>query len=322
MSRLEEVASITNLHKAYLHCMKGKARSKSADHFCLELPDCLFKMRSLILSGNYPWLPHQPITVCDPKKREILVAPLRDRVVHQAISQVIADEIDKAIPPNSYACRKGMGNQKAVLDLFENLRNLGKQRFAVKLDVKKYFASIDHQVLMGLLRKCFADDQRLIYFFEGLVGSHKPYQELKKGIAIGSVTSQHFANLYLTPIDHMALNDNDVHYMRYMDDMLIVSSCKSKAVSLTHKVLEQSTSLNISIPPKKITWIGPDRIPFLGFLVSENQITPLARNKLRFKRKITKLIKSDAAAHRIAQFEASHIGWNKIETAVSSSGDR
>ena len=183
--------------------------------FLLELPDALFIMQRQLREGTFTWHDYRKIIVCDPKIREILAAPFRDRIVHQSICQVIGPTIEASIPKNSFACRQGMGNRRAAECLAKTLKSLGPDRYALKLDVKQYFASIRHDILFPMITSLLPDrsaDRLLL----SLLQSHKEYALAGRGIPIGNVSSQAFANLFLSPLDRLGAEDQEVFYIRYM----------------------------------------------------------------------------------------------------------
>lgn len=111
---IDEIASFSNLSRSLAHCRRGKKLSQGYQKFLLDLPDALHRMHGELLRDEYRWQPYRKFFVCDPKKRAILAAPFRDRIVHQAICQVIGETINTTIPKNSYACRQSMGNRHAA----------------------------------------------------------------------------------------------------------------------------------------------------------------------------------------------------------------
>ena len=143
-----------------------------------------------------------------------------------------------------------MGNQKAVITLHNILKNIGSQRYAVKLDIRKYFASIDHEILRQMLKGLFQED-KLLSLLNGLIGSHHEFSLNQCGIPIGNVSSQYFANLYLSPVDRFAAKSEDVQYIRYMDDMVLVGKSKSKVKAIVQELYDIIATLKLSVPPEK-----------------------------------------------------------------------
>jgi RNA-directed DNA polymerase len=308
-----QIADYRNLTAALRHCRKGKRASAAYQKMLLSLPDSLISTHHELLSGTYQWLPYHKMMVCDPKKREILVAPFRDRIVHQAMCQILGPTMDLRIPKSSFACRINMGNQNAVLSLHHSLKQLGHDRYAIKLDIKKYFASIDHETLMTMLRDMF-QERNIQELLKSLLGSHLPFKQKSCGIPIGSVTSQYFANLFLSPIDRHLESNEDVHYIRYMDDMVLWGRDKEKVKSIVHEVYDLLDLLKLEVPPSKKVPLGRDPIPFLGFVIDHNHIRCLSRNKRRFRRRIKRLEKKNSLPSQIAEMQTSFLAWSALES--------
>jgi retron-type reverse transcriptase len=312
MKIIEQVASDQNLLSALHHCRRGKKTSQGYQKFILGMPETLLKMQQDLLSGTYQWLPYRSLEVCDPKRREILAAPFRDRIVHQAIHQVIGAKIEASIPLNSFACRADMGNRRAAVALFEALKVIGPQRYAVKLDVRKFFFSIDHKILLDAVKEKLWDDS-LDGIILSLIKSHSPFAATGKGIPIGNVTSQSFANLYLAPIDRMALGQSEVFYVRYMDDMVLCGRHKADVCALSQLIKEfVRDHLLLEISFQKTVPLGHDPIPFLGYVLDHQSFRPLGRNLRRHRRNIKSLKVKGYRPSAVAQRECSFAAWSKL----------
>jgi hypothetical protein len=314
---LLEIAELQNLSRALAHCRSGKRLSMGYQKFLLTLPAGLMTMRGDLLENRYQWHPYRKILVFDPKRREILAAPFRDRIVHQAICQKLGATINASIPDNSFACRLGMGNSHAAEHAIRILKTLGPERYALKLDVRQYFASIRHDLLLSHLKSLILDSSPYI-LLESLIASHREYQKLGRGIPIGNVTSQAFANLYLSPVDRLAAAEKDVHYIRYMDDMLLLGSDKKAVRALEGKILDLvHTQLDLEIPFQKRVQLGKAPIPFLGYRLDHSGYSPLARNQRRFHRRVRQLQKQGVRSSLIAQVESSYRAWEYLDTAYN-----
>lgn len=308
MTLLDDVASIANLSEALAHCRKGKRRSQGYQKFLLHMPEALFNIRDQLLSQTYKWRAYRSFFVCDPKRREVLAACFRDRIVHQALCQKIAPLIEQVMLPSSFACRKGKGNRRAVLELLGKLRDFGPKRTVIKLDVKHYFASINHDILLSMLNKLLPDTS-LEIILRSLLNSHPEYGAQGKGIPIGNVTSQHFANLYLAPVDRFAAPPSPIYYVRYMDDMVVMGANASLVYDCVHGILEMIGKLKLEIPFHKRVPLGHDPIPFLGFVVDHLGYRPLARNKRRVRRKLKRMSQRGVRLSQQAVVETSYSAW-------------
>ncbi len=309
---IEEIASFTNLSQSLAHCRCGKKLSQGYQKFLLDLPDALHRMQGELLRGEYRWQPYRKFFVCDPKKRAILAAPFRDRIVHQAICQVIGETINAVIPKNSYACRQGMGNRHAAEEMLRILKVLGPQRTVVKLDVKQYFASIKHDLVLAMLRELLPDNSAEP-LLRSLLSSHKEYREAGRGIPIGNVTSQYIANLFLAPLDRLGASESGIYYLRYMDDMVIAGAKKAEVYRLAkHIIAHAEGALSLEIPARKRVFLANDPVPFLGFVLDHEGYRPLRRNQRRLRRKVKRLTDKNVRPSAIAQVETSFHAWEQL----------
>jgi hypothetical protein len=158
--------------------------------------------------------------------------------------------------------------------------------------------------------------------------SHRKYTEAGSGIPIGNLTSQLFANFYLSSVDKVACDwlglkykwdtasdtlKNKSFYLRYMDDFLIISDEKSLACKTSKALIEKSRDRGLDIPIYKRVHLSSDPIPFLGYLVSKDKITPLARNKRKIKRKLCRLEKTDVRESYKAMVKTSYENWSGLK---------
>ena len=215
----EQVIHKENLYRSVCVAARGKAKSREIAQFMFLMEREIHKLRHELKSGAYRHGFYKLFKIYEPKERNIAKAPFRDRVVHHAIHDVIEPVIDKRFIYDSYACRRGKGTHKAVDRAQKFLR---ANKYCLHGDIKKYFPSIDHGVLKMLLRKRI-DDKKLFALIEHVTNSASyVFGTTGKGLPIGNLTSQFFANLYLHELDHYVKHDLKCrYYLRYMDDFLI-----------------------------------------------------------------------------------------------------
>lgn len=319
---LKQVASFDNLYLAFNECSRGKRQTLGYQKSLIFVGEKLSIIEKEVLANNYRWKGYREFFVHDPKKRLVMSAPFMDRVVHHAIHRVIEPIIDPLFSDNVYACRKNKGNKAAAKDLFSSLEIIGSNRFTMKLDVSKYFSSIHHDLLLKKLMNGLPDDS-LFHLISSLLKSHPEYEKLKKGIPIGNLTSQLFANFYLAAADWVACqalgvpyyrneshNVGECFYIRYMDDMVLVAKDKQrilKAMDAIVSYVEYELGLNMEFY-KRIP-IGRDPIPFLGYVLNHNGYTVLKRNERRFRKKMKRLNKKEAKLSEVAQVRQSFEAW-------------
>ncbi len=212
---LDEIADLDNLATAFWRAAKGKRHRPEVRAFAADLQHQLPLLRRQILDSTVPVGELHSFQIRDPKRRTIHAPYLRERILHHAMMEHIGPALERSLVDDTFACRCGRGPLAAVRRAQHHAR-----RFAwyLKLDVRAYFASIDHQVLKALLRRrlkgrgALALCDRVIDAFETAPG---------RGLPIGALTSQHFANAYLSGLDRYLLEELRLGGMaRYMDDVV------------------------------------------------------------------------------------------------------
>lgn len=300
---LEKVSSFENLEHAFKECSRRKRNCNGYLNMLQLNGERLLSLKENLLQNKYEWGNYREFWVCDPKKRLVMAAPFVDRVVHHAIHRIIEPILDKNLSDSVFACRHGRGNRSAVQILFRKLNQIPKQtRYVLKLDIRQYFPSINHKILTHQLLHQMPD-QSLKKLLEDLLKSHPKFSQLGVGIPIGNLTSQLFANLYISELDRIACEGlgspffwnemSDLNptsfYIRYMDDLVFVSDNKKKVCSTAANVISYAKEvLKLDIPVYKRIHLGNAGVPFLGFLLDKT-CEPLSRNKRRIRRKIKRL---------------------------------
>lgn len=322
---LENISSFENLHHAFRECSRGKKKTNGYQHYLFAHGEKLKTIEEeLLKTSHFRWGGYREFFIHDPKKRLVMAAPFRDRIVHTAIHRVIFPLVDPTLGIRTFACRYGMGNRNAALRLLEQLKVMGKNRYCIKLDVKKYFESIPHHVLIEKMQAILPDPSAN-NLMKSLIASHSTYHARKRGIPIGNLTSQLFANFYLSTMDRLAcmklkINFSEDHlephgcYIRYMDDMVILSKSKEQAFdTATSLVKHASDILELSIPPHKMAVLGKDPIPFLGFVLDEIGFRPLRRNERKFVKKVKRATAQGRDLSYKAQMIQSYESWQMLE---------
>ena len=278
-----KIVSYENLRLAWLKARRGKMNKIVVRKFSRNVNENLLKIQKK-LKSNPPILSHySQFKVFDPKERIISVVPFCDRVMHHAIMNVLEPLFERQFIFHTYACRKGKGSHRAVKYVFSKTK---KYKYFLKLDVKKYFDSIDHEVLKRLLCRIIKDAETLRLLFS-IIDSYGSCIEKNKGLPIGNLTSQFFANFYLSPVDHFALEKLKVSaYVRYMDDILILDNSKER-LNFIYKSLSDFCYKNFFLTLKTPVFGSvKDGVSFLGFLISSKKICLCAKSKKRKRKKL------------------------------------
>ncbi len=212
---LNEIASIDNLVLAVWKAARGKRTRPDIAHFISRLDRSLTHLNADILEGRAPYGIYRSFIIEDPKQRLIHAACFEDRVLHHAIMNLAESAFERALVPTTYACRPGFGMHRAAAQV---QRNLQRYHWFGKVDVDGYFPAIDHLRLLKLLARRFKGAP-FLNLLGRIIDSY--HATPGKGLPIGSLTSQHFANTYLGGADRFLLTHPLVcAHVRYMDDII------------------------------------------------------------------------------------------------------
>jgi retron-type reverse transcriptase len=252
------------------------------------LEDNIFALHQDLTEGTYTHGSYQQFRISDPKPRVISKASVRDRLLHHAIYRNLYPGFDKTFVYDSFSCRTGKGVHKAFTRLTTVARKVshGYDRpcWALKCDMRKFFDSIDHQILRNQLADRI-DDACLLELLTNIVESFSASEG--RGIPLGNLTSQLFANVYMDPLDKFIKHRLKVeHYIRYADDLVLLGSDPSVLmgafVEITQFCREQ---LKLQVHPnkvflRKLTW----GIDFVGYVALPHHNRPRKKTVRRMFR--------------------------------------
>ena len=298
----ERIVDYNNIRLAFLKAIRGKRSSPHSVNFCQALDKNLSLLKNKLLTLNCDWGGYKSFLITDPKLRTISTAPFEQRVMHHAVMNILEPVLERPLICHSYACRKGKGTHAAILYAFEQCKT---RPYFLKLDIRKYFDSIDHEILKTQLRRLIKDI-RVTALLDGIIDSYETMPG--KGVPIGNLTSQFFANLYLAFMDHYTLEKlRPCSYCRYMDDFVFWSTSKEQLKDMFAKISDYiSKNLNLKVKPP-VFGNTASGLPFLGFLIKGKGIFLLQKSKRRVKRRMSEItaslyqgsITEDKAAERV-----------------------
>lgn len=287
---IEKIATLENLYLAFHKASKGKQAKKEVRAFADDFDSNIESLRREVLDGTIEIGDFRYFTIHDPKERVISAAPFRDRVLQHAIMNVCHPYFDRTLIDTTYATRKGKGVY-AALD--KAVAATTRYAYTVKLDVRKYYDSIDHGVLKAKIRRLFKD-KVLLALFDKIIDCYCVTEG--KGLPIGNLTSQYFANLYLSDLDHRAKELwHATVYIRYMDDILIASDDRVGLKTCVEQMMATAygeLKLTFKPPVYRRAKCGQT---FLGYKVLPYRYTLAGRSKRRFRTKLityTRLMES------------------------------
>ncbi|MDP3764649.1 MAG: reverse transcriptase/maturase family protein [bacterium] len=254
------------------------------------MEDNLFQLNFELKNKTYKHSEYIPFYVTDPKLRHIHKACVLDRVLHQAIFRILYPIFDKHFIYDSYSCRVGKGTHIAVTRLETFYKQLSKNNsrnvFALKCDIKKFFDSIDQNILTKLIQIKIKDENAM-WLVERIIKSFE--KDKDKALPLGNVTSQLFANIYLNELDQFIKHKlKEKYYIRYCDDFVILSEQADYLIELSKKINNFLVSkLVLCLHPNKVIIRKyAQGIDFLGYVVLPNHRVLRTKTKRRMFRKV------------------------------------
>ena len=287
---LNEVAAYQNLAAAFLDARKGKSTVVAVREFWADYEENLFSIQQQLLAGTWMPAPYRHFTVNDTKPRLISAVPFPDRIVHHAIVRLLEPSFEPIFCNRSYACRVGYGTHRAVQRL---QRDMQSADYVLKCDIRKYFPSINHNVLkrqLSLQVKCGGLQRLIAQIIDSYTASSG---EPHCGLPLGNQTSQFFGNVYLNAFDHFVMRDLGCkRYIRYVDDFVLLSDSKSELHDWQDQIVEYlDTMVRLSLHPAKV-FVQPVTVglDFLGYTVFPAHRRLRPSNGYRFRRRMKRIL--------------------------------
>ena len=291
-----QITSWENLIKSYREARRGKRYRPETLRFEERLEENLINIQNHLLWGSWRPGPWREFWVYDPKSRLIQAPPFQDRVVHHALVDVVEPLFERKMIYDSYACRASKGTHGAVQRLQAMLRQARRQWaevYVLKADISKYFPSINHARLKEILTRTVRDPA-VLWLCERIIqgGGYE-----KRGIPVGALTSQLFANVYLDQLDHQIKDHWGIkHYVRYMDDFVILGRSKRELWNLLDRLQDYlAIDLKLSLNPKTAIYPASKGVNFAGYRTWSTHILPRKRNIKRTRHTFRSLARSYAA---------------------------
>ncbi len=319
---LEEAFTFDKLLQAHKRCRRSKQHKKDTISFEINLSTNLAELSKSLLNQTYKIGNYKQFYIYEPKKRNIEALSYKDRVVLMAYcTHILEEKIEKKLIYDNVACRKGKGTFFGIKRLEHFLRDFFKKNktnhgYFLKCDIKKYFQSINHNILVSNLQKSGLDDEDM-WFVEKLLESKNVQTGV--GLPIGNQTSQWFGLFYLNVVDRLIKEKLRIkYYVRYMDDMILVHHDK-EYLKHCKKEIEKLANEKLNLELNSKTQIGQlkDGIDFLGFrsvltktgkvlVFLRSQAKQRLKKKLKFigRLKINKLVDDDFVKLRLNAYNA------------------
>jgi len=299
VSLYKEITSTRNLFQAWKEFRKGKGGKKDVLQFEYHLEQNIFELHRDLESYEYKHGPYQSFYITDPKRRHIHKATVRDRVIHHAIYKTLYPVFNKTFIATSFSCRIGKGTHRGVLWLDKAVRKVSKNYtkpcFILKCDIRRFFDSVDHSVLIKIMNRKIRDNETRCLLDEVVRGFSSSTSNLfeRKGVPIGNLTSQLFANVYMSEFDHFVKQELKVkYYARYTDDFVLVSENRQYLEDILEPITDfLDTELKLSLHPHKVSIRKlHNGIDYLGIIILPHHKLLRIKTKNRIYRGLSKKI--------------------------------
>lgn len=326
MELQEKLCSWLNLQWAYQNASRGKRGRGATAEFEYNLGDNLIGLENELNEKTYQPGAYSSFYIHEPKKRLISAAPFRDRVVHHALCNITQPYFEELFIADSYANRVGKGTHRAIDRCQQFAR---KYKYVLQCDLAQFFPSIDHAVLRETLKRMLpdesifwlvdrilasgqgilADEYDMLYFpGDNLLSANRP-----RGLPIGNLTSQLWANGYLNPFDHFIRRELGCRaYLRYVDDFLLFGDDKRELMHWRNAIVNRLERLRLTLHigsahPRPVS----EGIPFLGFVVFPDHRRLKQRKGYAFQRKLRHLLRtaSDETIRATVQGWVNHVRY-------------
>lgn len=304
----DKIVTLDNLYLADKRARRQKQHRPEIIEFDKSREKLLLDLQKKLINGEYRTSEYYIFKIYEPKEREIFKLPYYpDRIVHHAIMNIMEPIWVSSFVKGTYSCIKNRGIHKALKDVKHALKDEANTQYCLKLDVRKFYPSIDHAILKQLIRKKIKD-KKLLSLLDEII-------ESAQGVPIGNYLSQFFANLYLTYLDHWIKEQKKVrYYFRYADDIVILGRDKQELRDLFYNIqdyLNNKLKLNF-----KDNWqifkVDSRGIDFVGYRIFHTHTLLRKSIKKKFCKKINKLNKKqNIDKDTYKQKICSYIGWIK-----------
>lgn len=293
-SLYEQICAISNLELADEIASRGKAKKRGVINHLKNQDMNLLALQNMLLDKTYATSAYDVFKVYEPKERTVYRLPyFPDRIAHHAIMNILEPVWVSVFTADTYSCIKGRGIHNAQRNLQRALNDVSNTQYCLKLDIVKFYPSVDHDILKAIIQKKIKDAD-LLWLLDGIIDS-------APGLPIGNYLSQYMANLYLAYFDHWMKEEKSVkYYFRYADDLVILSPDKPSLHRLLGEIrhyLKQNLKLDVK-PNYQVFPVAKRGIDFVGYRFWHTHVLLRKSIKKRFARMLaTRPNKASVAAY-------------------------
>lgn len=306
----EKIVELDNIYLAYRKARKGKSWQNTISRFDDDLDENIFNIRDSLIEKTFTTSPYIEKIIYEPKQRTIYKLPFNpDRIVQHALMNILEPIWDGMFIHDSYSCRKGKGIHAGSRRTMEFIRAVGPGAYCLKMDIRKFYPSINHDILFDVVqRKIKCKDT--LWLLEDIIYSIPG----GKNVPIGNYTSQWLGNLYLNELDQFLKHEHKIkHYIRYCDDFILLHQNKKFLHRMAEEIeafLEDKLALDLS---KRDVFPVKQGIDFLGYRHFPDHILVRKSTAKRIKHRMRdlpgELAKGEITPDRYRSSVASMEGW-------------
>ena len=317
------ICSYANLWSAWQKARRGRRSRGYVQEFEHNLERELVQLRKELMETAYVPGPYTEVFIREPKRRMISAAPFRDRVVHHALINVVGPLFERSFIADSYANQENKGVHRAV-DRFQEYAR--RNAYVLQSDIRKYFPSIDHEILKTMIRRTIRC-RRTLWLIDRIIDNSNRQEEVvsyfpgdtlftpierRRGLPIGNLTSQFFANVYLNGFDHFVREElRPKGYVRYVDDVAVFGNDKAQLSEYRRSISQRLIQLRLDLhEDKSLIHATAGGVPFLGYRVFPEYRLVRYESKQRIRRRLSTLMKRYAEGRvSLSRVRASIHGW-------------
>lgn len=315
----DDIVSLDNLLAAWQEFIKGKRNKKDVQEFQLRLMDNLIALHGDLATGRYHHSGYQAFKISDPKPRDIHKANVRDRLVHHAIYRILYPFFDRVFVADSYSCRLDKGTHKALARFrkFAHIvsKNNSRTCWILQGDIRKFFASIDHEILKRILTENIPD-KRILWLLNEVIDS------FDRGLPLGNLTSQLLVNIYMNKFDQFIKHKLKArYYIRYADDFVILSDNRSRLadqIEFSNDFLTKELKLTLH-PDKAHIKSLASGVDFLGWVNFPDHRVLRTKTKRRMFKRLRINLKPESVNSYLGLL--SHGNTHKIQMQIANLSD-
>ncbi|OHA28582.1 MAG: hypothetical protein A3C08_02410 [Candidatus Taylorbacteria bacterium RIFCSPHIGHO2_02_FULL_47_18] len=288
-----DIISYENLLLSWQEFIRGKRKRKDVQEFSIQLFDNTYELHRDLAQKTYRHGQYQHFKIADPKPRDIHKATVRDRLLHHAVYRILYPFFDKKFIADSFSCRLRKGTHRTMNRFrafkYQASENHTRTCSILKCDIRKFFANIDHAVLLNILTRSIPDAD-ILWLLREIIGSFNS-GIAGKGLPLGNLTSQLFVNIYMNEFDQFVKHHLKMrYYIRYADDFVIFSQNKDYLTSLAPHISRfLSGKLHLALHPDKVfIKTIASGVDFLGWIHFPNHRVLRTTTKRRMFSKVSK----------------------------------